>query len=70
MQVQDSNNARLLGSRANLGQGARQPISLPVDPPGDYFARVMTAFHEIKHDGFRIIARRDAEGVRLFSRNG
>ena len=26
--------------------------------------------HEIKHDGFRIMARRDARGVRLFSRNG
>jgi bifunctional non-homologous end joining protein LigD len=26
--------------------------------------------HEIKHDGFRIMARRDASGVRLFTRNG
>ena len=26
--------------------------------------------HEIKHDGFRIMARRDAGGVRLISRNG
>ena len=26
--------------------------------------------HEIKHDGFRIIARRDARGVRLITRNG
>jgi len=26
--------------------------------------------HEIKHDGFRIMARRDSAGVRLFSRNG
>jgi len=26
--------------------------------------------HEIKHDGFRIVARRDSAGVRLFSRNG
>jgi hypothetical protein len=25
--------------------------------------------HEIKHDGFRILARRDAKGVRLYSRN-
>jgi ATP-dependent DNA ligase len=25
--------------------------------------------HEIKHDGFRILARRDAAGVRLYSRN-
>jgi bifunctional non-homologous end joining protein LigD len=26
--------------------------------------------HEIKHDGFRILARRDKDGVRLFTRNG
>jgi ATP-dependent DNA ligase len=26
--------------------------------------------HEIKHDGFRIMARRDATGVRLYARNG
>ena len=26
--------------------------------------------HEIKHDGFRILARREAERVQLFTRNG
>jgi ATP-dependent DNA ligase len=26
--------------------------------------------HEIKHDGFRILALRDAGGVRLYTRNG
>jgi bifunctional non-homologous end joining protein LigD len=26
--------------------------------------------HEIKHDGFRMLVRRDATGVRLFTRNG
>ena len=26
--------------------------------------------HEIKHDGFRMLVRRDARGVRLFTRNG
>jgi ATP-dependent DNA ligase len=26
--------------------------------------------HEIKHDGFRILARRDAKGMRLYTRNG
>jgi hypothetical protein len=26
--------------------------------------------HEIKHDGFRILARRDAKGVHLITRNG
>jgi ATP-dependent DNA ligase len=25
--------------------------------------------HEIKHDGFRLLARRDGAGVRLFTRN-
>src|SRR5947208_14975790 len=26
--------------------------------------------HEIKHDGFRMLVRRDGAGVRLFTRNG
>jgi ATP-dependent DNA ligase len=26
--------------------------------------------HEIKHDGFRIMARRDAKGARLITQNG
>jgi bifunctional non-homologous end joining protein LigD len=26
--------------------------------------------HEINHDGFRMLVRRDAAGVRLFTRNG
>ena len=26
--------------------------------------------HEIKHDGFRILARCNAKGVRLYTRNG
>jgi hypothetical protein len=26
--------------------------------------------HELKHDGFRIIARKDGDDVRLWSRNG
>jgi ATP-dependent DNA ligase len=26
--------------------------------------------HEIKHDGFRILARREGDRVRLFTRNG
>jgi bifunctional non-homologous end joining protein LigD len=26
--------------------------------------------HEIKHEGFRLLARRDAAGVRLFTRRG
>jgi len=34
-------------------------------PPGG-----LDWLHEIKHDGFRILARRDAKGVRLITRNG
>jgi bifunctional non-homologous end joining protein LigD len=26
--------------------------------------------HEIKHDGYRLMARRDPVGIRLFTRNG
>jgi ATP-dependent DNA ligase len=26
--------------------------------------------HEVKHDGFRVLARRDVASVRLFTRNG
>jgi ATP-dependent DNA ligase len=33
-------------------------------PSGDLW------LHEIKHDGFRMLVRRDAAGVRLFTRNG
>jgi len=29
-----------------------------------------TWLHEIKHDGFRMMVRRDAAGVRLLTRNG
>ena len=33
-------------------------------PPGDLW------LHEIKHDGFRVIARKDGPRVRLYSRPG
>jgi bifunctional non-homologous end joining protein LigD len=36
----------------------------PLPPSGD------TWVHEIKHDGFRVIARKDGERVRLYSRPG
>ena len=39
-----------------------QPAQEPPDGPG--------WLHEIKHDGFRIMARRDGRGVRLYTRNG
>jgi bifunctional non-homologous end joining protein LigD len=38
------------------------PVAKP--PAGDGW------LHEIKHDGFRMLVRRDAAGVRLFTRNG
>ncbi len=39
-----------------------QPAQEPPAGPG--------WLHEIKHDGFRIMARRDGRGVRLYTRNG
>jgi bifunctional non-homologous end joining protein LigD len=39
-----------------------RPAKVPPSGPG--------WVHEIKHDGFRILARRDATGVRLYTRNG
>jgi ATP-dependent DNA ligase len=40
------------------------PTKAPQPPSGD------TWVHEIKHDGFRVIARKDGECVRLYSRPG
>ena len=41
------------------------PAPSPKDrPPGPGW------IHKIKHDGFRIMARRDGKGVRLYTRNG
>jgi ATP-dependent DNA ligase len=40
------------------------PTKAPQPPSGD------TWMHEIKHDGFRVIARKDGERVRLYSRPG
>jgi ATP-dependent DNA ligase len=40
------------------------PIKAPQPPSGDFWV------HEIKHDGFRVIARKDGERVRLYSRPG
>jgi bifunctional non-homologous end joining protein LigD len=40
------------------------PTRAPQPPSGD------TWVHEIKHDGFRVIARKDGERVRLYSRPG
>jgi ATP-dependent DNA ligase len=41
------------------------PADLALQPPtGDAW------LHEIKHDGFRVVARKDGERVRLYSRPG
>ena len=40
------------------------PSKAPHPPSGDSWV------HEIKHDGFRVIARKDGERVRLYSRPG
>jgi bifunctional non-homologous end joining protein LigD len=41
-----------------------QPTSAPRPPSGPDW------LHEIKHDGYRMIARRDGGGIRLITRNG
>jgi bifunctional non-homologous end joining protein LigD len=41
-----------------------QPVPAVRPPPGPDW------LHEIKHDGYRMIARRDAAGIRLITRNG
>ena len=40
------------------------PINPPQPPSGEQWP------HEIKHDGFRIIARKDSKRVKLYSRPG
>jgi bifunctional non-homologous end joining protein LigD len=40
------------------------PTSAPQPPCGDAW------LHEIKHDGFRVIARKDGSRVKLYSRPG
>jgi ATP-dependent DNA ligase len=44
-----------------LGPRGEQP---PQPPSGEAW------LHEIKHDGFRVIARKDGERVKLYSRPG
>src|SRR5262249_29170958 len=39
-------------------------------PPDFIEPCLPTALHEIKHDGFRLMSRLDAVGVRLLTRNG
>jgi ATP dependent DNA ligase domain len=40
------------------------PMTAPRPPSGPLW------LHEVKHDGFRVIARKDGERVRLYSRSG
>jgi bifunctional non-homologous end joining protein LigD len=40
------------------------PTTAPCPPPGDKW------LHEVKQDGYRLMAHRDAGGVRLLTRNG
>ena len=43
---------------------ALRPVQRPLPPAGDQW------LHEVKQDGFRLMARRDAAGIRLLTRNG
>ena len=57
----------MLHIRSRLKPGSVAPcLPHPSEepPPGPGW------IHEIKHDGFRIMARRDGKGVRLYTRNG
>ena len=38
--------------------------------PADKLRPARTRIHEIKHDGYRLMARRDPVGIRLLTRNG
>jgi bifunctional non-homologous end joining protein LigD len=56
-----------VGERARPGFGIIEPcLPSPAKAPPSGSGWI----HQIKHDGFRILARRDAAGVRLISRAG
>jgi bifunctional non-homologous end joining protein LigD len=56
-----------LRERTRPGLGIIEPCLLsPAKAPPSGLGWI----HEIKHDGFRVMARRGGAGVRLFSRNG
>ena len=59
----------------SCGAGSAPTIPCPVlgracPPPAKHPPAGPGWLHEIKHDGFRLIARRDRGGVRLLSRKG
>ena len=53
---------RIRGTSGHIDPCLPSPAERP--PSGDGW------IHEIKHDGFRIMARRDGAGVRLITRHG
>ena len=56
-----------LPERTRPGVGIIEPcLPSPAEPPPSGPGWI----HEIKHDGFRILARRDGAGVRLITRHG
>jgi hypothetical protein len=61
----DSGTASSIGHRraAGLVEPCRADTRPRPPPSGPDW------LHKIKHDGFRILARRDAKGVRLYTRN-
>jgi ATP-dependent DNA ligase len=56
--------ARLPGRDCPLFRATLRGRSAPRHPNG------RLRLHEVKHDGFRILARRDGAGVRLITRHG
>jgi hypothetical protein len=51
-----------------LGRGHTPPGSTALNAAGPY--AVPCPLHEIKHDGFRVIAQKSGDRVRLYSRPG
>jgi bifunctional non-homologous end joining protein LigD len=53
-----------LGNDEASGSDVCLPTKAPTPPSGEMW------LHEIKHDGFRVIARKNGKHVRLYSRPG
>jgi bifunctional non-homologous end joining protein LigD len=63
MSVLREMSSRLVAAKkATIEPCLPSPAKVPPSGPG--------WLHEIKHDGYRMIARRDGGGIRLFTRNG
>jgi len=53
--------------------GCTIPLFKPTCLPPDHHGRPPIGgewIHEIKHDGYRMMVRRDVSGIRLLTRNG